>query len=346
MIGNNPSYVVPREILDYKTSYELIEELTARYIDEQSKNPGSNLEIEMKTGYSVIGRDPSSDHFRSILYNLSYRDFIIIGLSGSKASAHSYFGVRDVVGEQYHLSKEKMSKKRYLDIRSYFEKESEMYPGKIKETKNEFSIDFAMSDGSRFTYNIKTASWKRIKKNDKTSVDILHKSYPYRISFSFEEDLEFNEEEFIKLRVRNIRIKDRKSYNLEYMEYSLTEVVQYEQGMYNLEEIKTSFLTAKNRADEALKRFGDLKLKMMEDFEIEVEIIDKEPFARTLRRPEFTSYLKRFIRNSEALFLIPQHYNEQISMQFCDSDKFHMPKIGQYFSEYYVEKLKSQNDDF
>ena len=222
-----------------------------------------------------------------------------------------------------------MSKQRYLDIRSYIEKESKTYPAKIVETKSEFSVDFAMSDGSKFTYDIKAASWKRIKKNDKTSVDILHNSNPYRISFLFEEDLEFNEEELIKLHVTNIRIKERRSYNFDFMEYSLTEVVQYQQEKYNLEEIRTNFLTAKNIADEALKRFDEMKLKMLEDYEIEVEILNKEPFTKSLRKPEFTSYLERFIHNSEALFFIPQHYNEQILKESCDSDN--------------VEKLKNQN---
>lgn len=343
MIGNNPSYIIPRELLDYHTSWDLIEEISRRYVSEIQSHPGSNLEIEVKTGYILLGRDQGAETFKHFLFTLSHRDFVIVGFRSTKSTLQNYFGVRDFVGEAYHLSKEKMSKKRFLDVKNYFEKESALYPGKIKESKTEFSIDFGMADGSRVTYDLINNSWKRIKKEDRTTIDILHKAFPYRLSYAFEETLEFNEAEFITMHVRNIRIKNRKCYTLEYIEYMLTEVVQYEQGEYKLDDLKTAFLAAKNKGEEALERYAELQLKLQEEYEIELEIADKELFSRTVRGPDFGSYFKRFIRNAEGIFLIPKIYHEQISMQYCESELFAMPRIGQYFSEYHLEKIKPKD---
>ena len=344
MLGNNPSYIVPREILDFKTSFEMIEEITSLYISEQKKNPNSNLEIEIKTGYSFLGRDQFSDSYKHILYTLSHRDFLIVGLRSPKANTQSYFGFKDYVGDTYHLTKDKLSKKRFLDVKTFFEKENNLYPDKIKTSKTEFSVDFAMADGSRVTYDVINQNWKRIRKNEKTSIDILHKSYTYRIGYAFEENLEFNEEEFRKMKVNNIRIKDRKSYQLEYMEYSFTEVAAFVDTGRNLDEMKESFLDSKKRGDEALGWYSEVHLRMQEEYEIEVEVIDKGPFNGTLGRPEFSSYLKRFIRNAEGLFLVPQVLNEEISQKYLGNQQFVMPRIGQYYSEYYLEKLKKKDE--
>ncbi len=340
MIGNNPSYIVARQLLDYKTSWELMEELTSIYVSEQSKYPTSNLEIEVKTGYNIVGRDQVTDSLKNLLFTQSHRDFLIVGLRSQKATLPSYFGIRDLIGETYHLVKEKISKKRFLDVKNFFDKENILLPGKVKESRVEFSVDFAMADGSRVTYDLLEKSWKRIKKVDKTTLDILHRSFPYRISYAFEEKLEFEEGEFIKTPVRNIRIKDRTSYSLEYMEYSLTEVVQYDQVGNNLDEMKILFWKSEKKNEETLERFAEMKLRMEEDHEIEVEIIDKEPFKRALGKPDFASFLKRFLRNAEGLFLIPKLFQETLSMDFCNNNMVMLPRIGQYFSEIYLEKIK------
>jgi len=66
-------------------------------------------------------------------------------------------------------------------VKNFFEKESVLLPGKIKESEKEFSVDFAMGDESRVTYDLMERAWKQIKKVDKSTIDVLHRSFPYRI---------------------------------------------------------------------------------------------------------------------------------------------------------------------
>jgi len=347
----NPNYLVPREAIDFKTSYELIEELCAYYIRELPKQgPKTNLEIEAKMGYVIKGAHPSFDHFISMLCSLSDRDFVIIGLRSPMTNVNQYFGGSDLVSGNYKLEKERISKKRYFDVKNYLEKENLDYPEKIKQTKHVYTVDFQMPDGSRVTYDLNTDKWSKLKKNDKSSIDIVHRSFPYRLSFSFEQNLEFKIEEFDISSVKSIRIKDRRCYEFQYMEYSMTETVDLSlnaetERAIAFNQIQKMFMQSKNKYELITDLFIGLKLRMMEEHEIEVEIIDVKPLIDTLGRPEFGAYLKRFLRNSEALFQIPRFFYSSLSKDYFHTEKKWIPVIGQYLSEVYMAKIKHEKSE-
>lgn len=64
-----------------------------------------------------------------------------------------------------------------------------------------------MPDSTRVTYDLLKDEWSRLKKVEKTSIDLMHKSNPYRISYCFEEKKEFNPETFDISSIKGIRIK-------------------------------------------------------------------------------------------------------------------------------------------
>lgn len=112
------------------------------------------------------------------------------------------------------------------------------------------------------------------------------------------------------------------------MEYSFTEVVDLTavdlEKQIAFENLKKGFMQSKRKFDDVMDLFIPLRLKMKEEYEIEVEIIDN----KILMAPEFSSYFKRFIRNFEALFYVPKLYHNCISLEFLESDKRHYPTVG------------------
>jgi len=67
-----------------------------------------------------------------------------------------------------------------------------------------------------------------------------------------------------------------------------------------LYKIKQEFMKSEKKYDMIMEKFVQLKLKMEEEYEIEVEVKDLGP----LLSPSFSSFFRRFIRNTESLFYV------------------------------------------
>lgn len=335
----NPNYILPREVCDFKQTFELIEELTTLYVNDSfRKGPGISLEIEAKIGYSLHGQNPQQDFFLPILHSLSERDFLLMGM-------RSHFQNFQHQNQVYNVQKDRLSKKRFLEIKNFLNHQVLDVPDKIKEGESNLSVDFQMHDGSRISYFPKDDKWERIKKIEKSNIDVLHRGNVYRLSYAFEEKLEFNSKNLNTDEIKGIRIKDRKNYEFQYMEYSFTEAVdlnENENDDINIAFllIKNQFLDKEDKLEFIMDLFISLKLKLLEENEIEVEIKDLRPFFDTRGKPEFGSFLKRFIRNVECLFLIPKYFNSMLGFEFFGTDKKLTPVIGQYSGDLFLEKFK------
>jgi hypothetical protein len=90
---------------------------------------------------------------------------------------------------------------------------------------------------------------------DRTNIDILHRGFPIRLSFSFEDEKDFTEDDLDLQNIDQIRIKNRKCYLFQYMEYSFTEVVQLKIDSFESMKIISNFLNSKNRKDDTLNLF-------------------------------------------------------------------------------------------
>jgi hypothetical protein len=299
-------------------------------------------------GYALRARDPGIEMFIPLLTSLSCRDFLIIGAKGNNINVSQYFGGTEIMAHNYHLEKDKISKKRFLDVKNYLIEQSTKYPNKLVETKSRFSIDFAMDDGTRITYFLDDNKWEKIRKDDRTSIDILHREILYRISYSFEEKFTDIKDSSVDLgRCVGIRIKDRKCYNFQFMEYALTEVVDLHETDIGekkpfYEIILKTFLKREvsERLDFILEMFIECKLRLYENYEIENEIKDLGIFQATLGKADFSSFFKRFIRNSEGLVNIPRQFQKNVSSGLYEADSKFFPIIGQYSSDLYMEEVK------
>lgn len=144
-----------------------------------------------------------------------------------------------------------------------------------------------------------------------------------------------------------IRIKHRKIFYFQYMEYDFTHVLQINPN-HNQIEFKNilDFINDHSKLNKyILCLFSDENLIKKSTYEIEIEINNKDPyFAGVLNkpdgRPEATKLIQRFFRNLESLymhdfhdiffqnFLNPDYFNQ--NQQFIPNIRTPNPIVGNY----------------
>jgi len=352
---SDPNTVIPRPLVEFKSSSDLIEKFIRDHL-EKAKNLGPNkkIEIEARIGYSLKSRDLVWEQSKPIIATLSNRDPIIIG-SNVPGLVQEYFSTENMISQNYKLDKPDINLKMFQNLFNYFELHSSLTAKKktnliIEPALHSLSIDFNLADQSRLTLDLFLKTWTLIKKQDRDNLDIMRRGNLYRISCSIEETLPFNENEVDFSTVKCIRIKNRTGFKFQYMEYDFTEVIDlssFEQSdvqCRKFQDLKLLMndkdIVLETKIEGILHTMTQIKLEALEKYEIEVEIHKPKYLMDHLPKfAEFSSLIKKFIKNVESLFYMEKELYNQISKNLIGVQEGQAPIISQYLTHLYEKKI-------
>lgn len=187
-------------------------------------------------------------------------------------------------------------------------------------------------------------------KSNKTNVDVMHQGLCYRVGSAQELDQELDRKTFLKkLNIYGVgftRVKIRKNFRFEFMEFSFTKTFEIK----NQSKINEILYLAKIDTPDNLEVLKSQALCFVENnkdtdctHEIELEIVDMDHFRDFLKRKDlygFNSVVFRMLRNAEALYDFPDSFHlgdyKQTIGKGIDPNLVQTPLIGEYLNSLYA----------
>lgn len=322
------------------TAKEVVCIFIAEHIGQD--DPSRNLEIELRLGTFQLRpiKRVNVDSVYKTLHFLSLQNPVIVGSTDPKVQQMLNMKSNCYIPDVSHRFNPSVSETFFLSrVQSILEQK------RFISEKKEFTIDFFPAKNKdelgRFTFDLENLCFLNTVKEGKHNIDLIHQGLCYRIGSAQEKVTELSKQDFIKsLNLYGVgfgRIKIRRSFRFQFMEFSFTKTFELKDRP-RLNEIQ--YIAKRDVQDdgEALK---SICLSFMEkehvvaNHEIELEIVDV-PFVRELLKSDYIGFSKvveRFLRNAECLYNYPDEYHMQhYKGLFTEEDSVEFPLYGEYLN--------------
>lgn len=347
-----------------KDSMYYIREYFNHYMHLKQLHPTGNLEIESRVGNYTFhnSKQASGDAIRTSVLGQALNGMVIVGttlqsINNELIQPNPFYsqlksGFDPKIPESFFFDRLMlMRNKRFIDGNDVIESSC-------------FSIDLrgnSCGPGARLTYDVDSDRYSFLRKDYKTNLDLCHSlamaPIQYRLSACLEFTEELTREAFVKKLIEHkinfCRVKLRKNFRYQFMEYSFTKIYELDEknslsgGKEMIQMIVTLLQTLKEETkgdDFKSHILSKLEEKTAPQHELEVEIVDSnflEQYYRSGDMLAFSNLVDRYIRNCETFYHYPDEFGQPDYREYFKSKgigQIQYPVAGRYLDSIFRSK--------